>query len=168
MKKFSLLLLSALLSMVFFKPPVSAQSVVKSKAYYDAITYTWNGDGGTTVTSKLTDKATDPYQIIALLEKVYGDPRVPGPYYSAYGSWEESGRYYYTYNEGRCDEVYYGPVTTNGWNVTATKPYEEGYTVLLVAVKNGFNPDLNNPRYVSQIANYRDLVQYISESIDFV
>ena len=168
MKKFSLLLLSALLSMVFFKPPVSAQSVVKSKAYYDAITYTWNGDGGTTVTSKLTDKATDPYQIIALLEKVYGDPRVPGPYYSAYGSWEESGLFSYTYNEGRCDEVYYGPVTTNGWNVTATKPYEEGYTVLLVAVKNGFNPDLNNPRYVSQIANYRDLVQYISESIDFV
>lgn len=167
MKKFSLLLLSALLSMVFFKPPVSAQSVVKSKAYYDAITYTWNGDGGTTVTSKLTDKATDPYQIIALLEKVYGDPRVPGPYYSAYGSWEKSGRKY-TYNEGRCDEVYYGPVTTNGWNVTATKPDEEGYTVLLVAVKNGFNPDLNNPRYVSQIANYRDLVQYISESIDFV
>ncbi len=167
MKKFSLLLLSVLLSMLFFKPPVSAQSVVKSKAYYDAITYTWNGDGGTTVTSKLTDKATDPYQIIALLEKVYGDPRVPGPYYSAYGSWK-SGLYYYTYNEGRCDEVYYGPVTTNGWNVTATKPYEEGYTVLLVAVKNGFNPDLNNPRYVSQIANYRDLVQYISESIDFV
>lgn len=167
MKKFSLLLLSALLSMVFFKPPVSAQSVVKSKAYYDAITYTWNGDGGTTVTSKLTDKATDPYQIIALLEKVYGDPRVPGPYYSAYGSWKKSGRKY-TYNEGRCDEVYYGPVTTNGWNVTATKPDEEGYTVLLVAVKNGFNPDLNNPRYVSQIANYRDLVQYISESIDFV
>ena len=167
MKKFSLLLLSALLSMLFFKPPVSAQSVVKSKAYYDAITYTWNGDGGTTVTSKLTDKATDPYQIIALLEKVYGDPRVPGPYYSAYGSWEKSGRYY-TYNEGRCDEVYYGPVTTNGWNVTATKPDEEGYTVLLVAVKNGFNPDLNNPRYVSQIANYGDLVQYISESIDFV
>lgn len=166
MKKFSLLLLSALLSMVFFKPPVSAQSVVKSKAYYDAITYTWNGDGGTTVTSKLTDKATDPYQIIALLEKVYGDPRVPGPYYSAYGSWKSG--LYYTYNEGRCDEVYYGPVTTNGWNVTATKPYEEGYTVLLVAVKNGFNPDLNNPRYVSQIANYRDLVQYISESIDFV
>lgn len=168
MKKFSLLLLSALLSMLFFKPPVSAQSVVKSKAYYDAITYTWNGDGGTTVTSKLTDKATDPYQIIALLEKVYGDPRVPGPYYSAYGSWKKSGLFSYTYNEGRCDEVYYGPVTTNGWNVTATKPDEEGYTVLLVAVKNGFNPDLNNPRYVSQIANYRDLVQYISESIDFV
>ncbi len=111
--------------MVFFKPPVSAQSVVKSKAYYDAITYTWTDDGGNTVTSKLTDKATDPYQIIALLEKVYGDPRVPGPYYSAYGSWK-SGLYYYTYNEGRCDEVYYGPVTTNGWNVTATKPYEEG------------------------------------------
>lgn len=167
MKKFSLLLLSALLSMVFFKPPVSAQSVVKSKAYYDAITYTWTDDGGNTVTSKLTDKATDPYQIIALLEKVYGDPRVPGPYYSAYGSWKKSGRYY-TYNEGRCDEVYYGPVTTNGWTVTATKPDEEGYTVLLVAVKNGFNPDLNNPRYASQIANRRDLVQYISESIDFV
>ena len=167
MKKFSLLLLSALLSMVFFKPPVSAQSVVKSKAYYDAITYTWTDDGGNTVTSKLTDKATDPYQIIALLEKVYGDPHVPGPYYSAYGFWE-SGFFSYTYNEGRCDEVYYGPVTTNGWNVTATKPYEEGYTVLLVAVKNSFTPNLNNPRYASSITNYRDLVNYIGSSIDFV
>lgn len=167
MKKFSLLLLSALLSMVFFKPPVSAQSVVKSKAYYDAITYTWTDDGGNTVTSKLTDKATDPYQIIALLEKVYGDPRVPGPYYSAYGSWNKSGRYY-SYKEGRCDEVYYGPVTTNGWNVTATKPNEEGYTVLLVAVKNSFTPNLNNPRYASSITNYRDLVNYIGSSIDFV
>lgn len=167
MKKFSLLLLSALLSMVFFKPPVSAQLVVKSKADYDEITYTWTDDGGNTVTSKLTDKATDPYQIIALLEKVYGDPRVPGPYYSAYGSWEESGLYY-TYNEGRCDEVYYGPVTTNGWNVTATRPNEEGYTVLLVAVKNSFTPNLNNPRYASSITNYRDLVNYIGSSIDFV
>lgn len=154
--------------MVFFKPPVSAQLVVKSKAYYDDITYTWTDDGGNKVTSKLTDKATDPYQIIALLEKVYGDPRVPGPYYSAYGSWEESGLYYYTYNEGRCDEVYYGPVTTNGWNVTATKPNEEGYTVLLVAVKNSFTPNLNNPRYASSITNYRDLVNYIGSSIDFV
>lgn len=153
--------------MVFFKPPVSAQSVVKSKAYYDAITYTWSGDDGITVTSKLTDKATDPHQIIALLEKVYGDPRVPGPYYSAYGYWNKSGRYY-SYNEGRCDEVYYGSVTTNGWNVTATRPNEEGYTVLLVAVKNGFTPDLNNSRYASSITNYRDLVNYIGSSIDFV
>lgn len=153
--------------MVFFKPPVSAQSVVKSKAYYDAITYTWSGDDGIPVTSKLTDKATDPHQIIALLEKVYGDPRVPGPYYSAYGDWNKSGRYY-SYNEGRCDEVYYGSVTTNGWNVTATRPNEEGYTVLLVAVKNSFTPDLSNPRYASSITNYRDLVSYIGSSIDFV
>lgn len=167
MKKFSLLLLSALLSMLFFKPPVSAQSVVKDKAFYDAITYTWDGENGT-VTSKLTDKATDPYQIIALLEKVYGDPRIPGPYYSAYGEWEDSGWYYYNYNEGRCDEVYYGSVKTNGWNVTATKPNEEGYTVLLVAVKNSFTPNLNNPRYASSINNYRDLVNYIGSSIDFV
>lgn len=65
---------------------------MKDKAFYDAITYTWDGENGT-VTSKLTDKATDPYQIIALLEKVYGDPRIPGPYYSAYGEWEDSGWY---------------------------------------------------------------------------
>lgn len=140
---------------------------MKDKAFYDAITYTWDGENGT-VTSKLTDKATDPYQIIALLEKVYGDPRIPGPYYSAYGEWEDSGWYYYNYNEGRCDEVYYGSVKTNGWNVTATKPNEEGYTVLLVAVKNSFKPDLNNPRYASSISSKDDLVNYIKETIDFV
>lgn len=166
MKRSILILLSIALCLICLNQPANAQSVVKDKAFYDAITYTWDGENGT-VTSKLTDKATDPYQIIALLEKVYGDPRVPGPYYSAYGSWNKSGRYY-SYKEGRCDEVYYGPVTTNGWNVTATKPNEEGYTVLLVAVKNSFTPNLNNPRYASSITNYRDLVNYIGSSIDFV
>ena len=40
--------------------------------------------------------------------------------------------------------------------------------MLLVAVKNGFTPDLKNPRYASSITNYRDLVNYIGSSIDFV
>lgn len=178
MKKFSLLLLSALLSMVFFKPPVSAQSVVKSKAYYDAITYTWTDDGGNTVTSKLTDKATDPYQIIALLEKVYGDPQIPGPSYSAYGDIDSYGNYD---NTVRTDPVNYSSIDDGIWEVTSSKPTEEGYTVLLVAVKDDFTPG-STPTYMKTfrvggglfgttydgLDTRENLVKYIDKSIDYV
>ena len=149
-----------------------AQSVVKPKAYYDAITYTWQDANSHTVTSKLTDKATDPYQIIALLETVYGDARVPGPYYSAYGQWTNNGSWirpnYSLDNTVRTDPVDYSSITTNGWNVTGNKPNEEGYTVLIVAVKNDFNPDVNNHRYAGSITDKAALVSYIQESVDYV
>ncbi len=61
-----------------------AQSAVHPKAYYDAITYEWTGDDNVTHTSSITEEATDPHQIIALLTKVYCDPRLPGPTYTAY------------------------------------------------------------------------------------
>ena len=61
-----------------------AQPVVHPKAYYDAITYTWTGADGVTHENAITEEATDPYQIVALLKKVYCDPRLPGPLKSAY------------------------------------------------------------------------------------
>lgn len=149
-----------------------AQSVVKNKAYYEAITYSWQNANGATVTSKLTDKATDPYQIIALLEAVYGDARVPGPYYSAWGEWSNQGSWlrpnYVLDTNVRTDEVTYGTVTAGGWNVTATRPQEEGYTVLLVAVKNSFDPDLQSHRYAGSIRTKAELAKYIEESVDYV
>lgn len=41
-------------------------------------TYTWSDEDGNTHTSNLTDKATEPNQIMALLNAVYTDPEVPG------------------------------------------------------------------------------------------
>ena len=62
----------------------NAQSAVHPKAYYDAISYQWTDGNNVTHTNAITDVATDPYQIIALLTKVYCDPRLPGPTYTAY------------------------------------------------------------------------------------
>jgi hypothetical protein len=104
-----------------------AQSVVHPKAYYDAITYEWTDANGVTYTNSITDEATNPYQIIALLKKVYCDPNIPGPKFSAY---KQNGQ--------REREVYYGAVD-GGWDISAsdvTPPYEDGYTILMVALNN--------------------------------
>ena len=130
-------LLLGLLLMVGWTNSMAAASgpdAVKPKSYYDALTYTWdNGDGQGVRTSKATDVATDPYQIYELLRFVYRDKRFPGPSYSAYA---DNGT-------TREDPVYYGPIA-GGWNLTqntnpatdVVAPTEEGYTALIVSVKN--------------------------------
>jgi hypothetical protein len=108
----------------------NAQSAVHPKAYYDAISYQWTDASGASHTSALTDVATNPYQIVAMLKKVYCDPRVPGSKYTSYSK-----------NGAREREVYYGAVD-GGWNISAsdvTPPYEEGYTILMVAVKDNLS-----------------------------
>ena len=62
-------LLTALF-LLFGLMSAQAQSVVHNKAYYDAITYQWNDASGVSHTNSITDLATDPYQIVALLKKV--------------------------------------------------------------------------------------------------
>jgi hypothetical protein len=107
-----------------------AQSVVHNKAYYDAITYEWTDAAGANHTNAITDLATDPYQIVALLKKVYCDPNIPGPLKSAY---KENGE--------RERDVHYGAIE-GGWNISdedVIPPYEEGYTLLMVAVKDELN-----------------------------
>ena len=118
-------LFAAALLMTLGMLTVNAQPVVHPKAYYDAITYEWTDASGVQHTNAITDEATDPYQIVALLKKVYCDPNIPGPKYSAYDV-----------NGNRERAVYYGPVA-GGWNISAddvTPPYEVGYTILMVAV----------------------------------
>lgn len=107
-----------------------AQPVVHPKAYYDAITYTWTGADGVTHENAITEEATDPYQIVALLKKIYCDPRLPGPHQSAY---DKDG--------ARERDVYYGPIA-GGWDISADDvitPYEDGYTLLMVAVNDNLN-----------------------------
>ena len=104
-----------------------AQNAVHPKAYYDAIKYQWTDASGVSHENAITDLATDPYQIVALLKKVYCDPNLPGPKFTAY---KQDGT--------RERKVYYGAVT-GGWNISAsevTEPYEEGYTILMVALNN--------------------------------
>ena len=157
------LLMTALFLLMGVNSALS-QSAVHPKAYYDAITYQWNDASGVTHENSITDEATDPYQIVALLKKVYCDPNLPGPRYSAYSS-----------NGTREREVYYGAVD-GGWNISAsdvTPPYEEGYTILMVALNNnittygGYTPQgfWNNTYYSNFFTNTNDLINYIRNNI---
>ncbi len=53
-------------------------------SFYDNIEYTWTDANGDTQTSKLTEIATDPDQMIALMREVYTNKNLPGPYYRGY------------------------------------------------------------------------------------
>ena len=166
-------LLTALF-LLFGLMSAQAQSVVHNKAYYDAITYQWTDASGASHTNSITDLATDPYQIVALLKKVYCDPNIPGPKFSAYNK-----------NGEREDTVYYGAIE-GGWNISeedVTPPYEEGYTLLMVAVKDQLNLVGNdtrqqigttgwpfyNPRYGTFLSNFftqtSELINYIGDNV---
>lgn len=158
-------------------------NVVHSKEWYEQskFDYTWRNSQGATVTSKLTDKATDPDQIIALLTKVYTDKDIPGIYFAGYG--DINGQNLTT----RTRPVYYGGID-GGWEISGNgdiytdygtyKPNVEGYTVLLVAVKStwqkDWNVDENGKRTTIKDPLYfqnqdRDALRnYIANSIQYV
>ena len=148
-------LLSALF-ILFGLMSVQAQSVVHPKAYYDAITYQWTDASGVAHENAITDLATDPYQIVALLKKVYCDPNIPGPAYTAY---DKDGN--------RENPVYYGAIG-GGWDIAAedvTPPYEEGYTILMVSLNNDLeivNPSADASSYFTAASQ---LVEYIGKNV---
>ena len=159
------LMITALFVM-FGVTTAQSQAVVHNKAYYDAITYQWTDANGVAHENAITEEATDPYQIVALLKKVYCDPNIPGPKYSAY---DKDGN--------RERPVYYGAVG-GGWNISAddvTPPYEEGYTILMVALNNhittyggdtqqgsGWSSNTYNSNFFT---NTNDLINYVNNNI---
>ena len=148
--------LFAALFMLFGLMSAQAQSVVHNKAYYEAITYQWTDASGAMHTNAITDEATDPYQIVALLKKVYCDPNIPGPKYSAYDK-----------NGNRERVVDYGAVG-GGWNISAsdvTAPYEEGYTILMVSVKEELSLRPNDNYGSYEFPNAATLISYIGSNI---
>lgn len=147
--------LAAAMLFTLFSLAASAQEAVLTKADYAKITYSWTDESGTTHENvPITEKASDPRQIIELLSTIYKDPRVPGPKYNAYDA-----------DGNRERETVYSNVTTNGWNVTGVqKPTKEGYTVLIVSVKK----TQEGTDKTKKLANYKALVDYISKSIESV
>lgn len=77
MKKITNLML-ALAAVVCFSATLKADPVVKPKAFYLGKSYTWTNANGGTVTSNLTDEATDPRQIMALLKYLFTNKDIPG------------------------------------------------------------------------------------------
>ena len=144
---------------------VFGQSVVHNQAWYEQFTYQWRENGPNTTstehTSNISEKATNPHQIIALLKKIYCDGNIPGPLYTG---WNPQGN-------TRENEVYYGRID-GGWgisdsDVTAPSASNEGYTVLLVGVKNPVVKQStgNNPSYFS---TYDQLATYIGNNVSSV
>ena len=107
--------------------PNNIPDAVYPKAYYDALTYTWENptDGQGVRTSKSTDLATDPYQIYELLRFVYGNPAFPGPKYGAYTS-----------SFVREDPITYGPIQ-GGWNITAATAVNRDITITITNPRSG-------------------------------
>lgn len=136
------------------------QSAVHPKSYYDAITYEWTDANNVTHTNAITEEATNPRQIVALLKKVYCDPRLPGPTYNGYDA-----------NGNRENEVYYGS-QNGGWDISnsdVTAPYEDGYTLLMVSVKNNATAQpAGTYSNGVQLSNYTQLVNYFSENVSSV
>lgn len=150
-------LMFALAAVAFLSATLSAQPVVKPKSFYEGRTYTWTNANGGTVTSNLADPATDPRQIMALLKEVYTNKEIPGIWqcgYTADGKREGTIDYKVT-RDDYLNAIY--DIPTGDY-----KPNEEGYTTLIVKVKNTWIPRLSKNLTTDATLNY------IAESIESV
>lgn len=157
-------LMFALAAVAFLSATLNAQPVVKPKSFYEGKTYTWTNANGGTVTSKLADPATDPRQIMALLKEVYTNKEIPGILqcgYTADGIREGDIDYNVTRND-YLNAIY--DIPTGNY-----KPNEEGYTTLIVKVKDTWTPslenDLSKKETLEYIANSIESVQILTEGI---
>ena len=105
-----------------------AQSTCFSAADYQALgTFEWTDASGVTHENYLTDEATDPRHIMALLKEIYTNPAVPGIWYGGY-----------TTAGVREGEVEYTAVPTWGITSDVQRPTQEGYTTMLVKVQDNW------------------------------
>ena len=150
-------LMFALAAVAFLSATLNAQPVVKPKSFYEGRTYTWTNANDGTVTSNLADPATDPRQIMALLKEVYTNKEIPGIWqcgYTADGKREGTIDYKVT-RDDYLNAIY--DIPTGDY-----KPNEEGYTTLIVKVKNTWIPRLSKNLTTDATLNY------IAESIESV
>ena len=154
----------ALAAVAFLSATLSAQPVVKPKSFYEGRTYTWTNANDGTVTSNLADPATDPRQIMALLKEVYTNKEIPGIWqcgYTADGKREGTIDYNVTRND-YLNAIY--DIPTGDY-----KPNVEGYTTLIVKVKDTWTPslenDLSKKETLEYIANSIESVQILTEGI---
>ena len=157
-------LMFALAAVAFLSATLNAQPVVKPKSFYEGRTYTWTNANNGIETSNLADPATDPRQIMALLKEVYTNKEIPGIWqcgYTADGKREGDIDYNVTRND-YLNAIY--DIPTGNY-----KPKEEGYTTLIVKVKDTWTPsleyDLSKKETLEYIANSIESVQILTEGI---
>ncbi|MDY5417022.1 MAG: hypothetical protein SPG92_03570, partial [Sodaliphilus sp.] len=165
----------ALAAVAFLSATLNAQPVVKPKqpvvqpkSFYEGRTYTWTNANGGAVTSNLADPATDPRQIMALLKEVYTNKEIPGIWQCGYtADGKREGTIDYTIDNGwySNDPIYdaYGILEGD------YKPNEEGYTTLIVKVKDDWKPvmkqNLSQNETLNYIANSIESVQILTDGV---
>lgn len=115
--------------------PSGQHSVLED--YYKAITFTWTDAEGNTHLSDLTEEATDPNHIVALLTEVYLNPAVPGYTYDAAADLIDDGRQDYA-------TVKYEPCTLPPYNMDPNLKVETpipGSTALIVNMKESYGSE---------------------------
>lgn len=157
-------LMFALAAVAFLSATLNAQPVVKPKSFYEGRTYTWTNANNGTVISNLADPATDPRQIMALLKEVYTNKEIPGIWQCGYTKdGQREGTIDYTVKDKDAINKAYGISAGN------YKPNEEGYTTLLVKVKDSWTPrdgqDLSNEKTLNYIAEAIESVQILTDGI---
>ena len=167
----------------------SGAEATRDKDFFDGIKYTWpiTGSNANTNENSLSDIATDPEQIIAMLREIYMNKSIPGNYkrgFTATGGQDHDYDVLYTgvgiiesNTAAECANSY-------GWNIPGTvlsgtsgntsyrymdpeqyKPDEEGVTLLLVEMVDDFTkPD----GITKATTTYDELKNYIEMSIKSV
>lgn len=163
-------LMFALAAVAFLSATLNAQPVVKPKSFYEGRTYTWTNANDGTVTSNLADPATDPRQIMALLKEVYTNIEIPGIWQCGYTTdGKREGDIDYTIDNGvwglSKDPIYKAYDIPEG----DYKPKEEGYTTLIVKVKDDWKPvmkqNLSQDETLNYIANSIESVQILTDGV---
>ena len=163
-------LMFALAAVAFLSATLNAQPVVRPKSFYEGRTYTWTNANGRTVTSNLADPATDPRQIMALLKEVYTNKEIPGIWQCGYtADGKREGDIDYTIDNGFLglskDPIYKAYDIPEG----DYKPKEEGYTTLIVKVKDDWKPvmkqNLSQDETLNYIANSIESVQILTDGV---
>lgn len=158
-------------SSVLFTPDgLEARDIaVGDKEFFEnpVFNYDWTDSDGQGHTSKLTDPATDPDQIIAMLQKIYTTKDIPGNLYRGFTEDGVADTHSNVYYGGigtiqRSNNGNYSYYNGYGWNIGTSKallggssgnytfsymdpteyrPNKDGLTMLLVELVDDFNSD---------------------------
>ncbi len=113
--------------------PLQPIALKCTKAFFEKYNYSWTDKAGTEHVSNLTERATEPEQIKAMITLIYTNPDFPGKKYSSPVIGD-------IYNRGAVN--YASTVPT--WNFTNTTPPtndDEEQTMLVVEVKDNYPTD---------------------------
>lgn len=151
-----LVCLATLFALIFSGMIASAQQVehpdghsttAVSEEYYKSIRFSWTDAEGQTHISDLTERATDPAHIIALIQEVYTNPAVPG------FTFDRGAKYIHDINSpeyiGDCGVspiVPYKPCEEPPFSMNASTIIQtpvSGATALIVEMQDDFEDGIN-------------------------